>query len=93
MLMKMLLIEDEGPLAAEIARALKLESFVVDQAFDGENGRLLGATGRYEACVLDLGLPKMPGLAVLSAWRGRWRQDAGIDPHRARRVEREGRRL
>ena len=68
--MKILLIEDDGPLASEIERGLRLENFVVDRAANGEDGLHLGATGLYDAAVLDLGLPKIPGLAVLNAWRG-----------------------
>lgn len=67
--MKILLIEDDAPLAAEIVRGLELENFVVDRAANGEDGQHLGATGRYDAAVLDLGLPKVPGIAVLRAWR------------------------
>ena len=68
--MKVLLVEDDAPLAAEIERGLRLENFVVDHARNGEDGMHLGATGRYDAAVLDLGLPKVPGLAVLRGWRG-----------------------
>jgi two-component system OmpR family response regulator len=67
--MKILLIEDDVPLATEIIRGLRLENFVVDHARNGEDGAHLGATGLYDACVLDLGLPKVPGLAVLNGWR------------------------
>ena len=67
--MKILLIEDDAPLAAEIARGLRLENFVVDHAANGEDGQHLGATGLYDAAVLDLGLPKVPGIAVLGGWR------------------------
>lgn len=68
--MKILLVEDDMPLAGEISRGLRLENFVVDHARNGEDGQHMGATGLYDACVLDLGLPKVPGLAVLGAWRG-----------------------
>ena len=68
--MKILLIEDDRPLATEIARGLRLENFAVDHALNGEDGRHLGATGLYDAVVLDLGLPKVSGLAVLGGWRG-----------------------
>ena len=67
--MKILLIEDDAPLAEEIARGLRLENFVVDHATNGEDGLHLGSTGLYDAAVLDLGLPKVPGLAVLGSWR------------------------
>ena len=49
--MKILLIEDDGPLATKIARGLKLENFVVDHAANGEDGQHVGATGLYDpAC-------------------------------------------
>jgi DNA-binding response OmpR family regulator len=67
--MKILLVEDDAALAREIARGLRQENFVVDHAADGEDGQHLGATGLYDAAVLDLGLPKVSGIAVLRAWR------------------------
>jgi DNA-binding response OmpR family regulator len=67
--MKILLVEDDAALAREIARGLRHEHFVVDHAVNGEDGLHLGATGVYDAAVLDLGLPKVSGIAVLNAWR------------------------
>jgi DNA-binding response OmpR family regulator len=67
--MKVLLVEDDALLAREIARALRKENFAVDIAADGEDGHHLGDTESYDAAVLDLGLPKMPGTEVLRAWR------------------------
>ena len=67
--MKILLIEDDGALADAVARALRAENFVVDVAANGEDGQHLGDTEPYDAAVLDLGLPKVPGIAVLRAWR------------------------
>ena len=72
--MKILLVEDDGPLARQIARALRDENFAVDIAANGEDGQHLGATEAYDAAVLDLGLPKVPGPAVLRAWRQAGRQ-------------------
>src|SRR6202012_1948648 len=43
--------------------------YVVDTALDGEEGHFLGDTEPYDAVVLDLGLPKMDGVAVLEKWR------------------------
>jgi two-component system, OmpR family, response regulator len=45
----------------------------VDCAVDGERADFLGQTERYDAVVLDLGLPGVDGLTLL----GRWRQ-AGV---------------
>jgi DNA-binding response OmpR family regulator len=73
-LMKILLVEDDRLLADEIARSLREKNFVVDIAANGEDGQHLGDTEVYDAAVLDLGLPKVPGSAVLRAWRKNGRQ-------------------
>lgn len=67
--MRVLLVEDDGPLAASIARALRAEHFAVDIAANGEDGAHLGETEAYDVAVLDLGLPKVDGVTVLKAWR------------------------
>jgi DNA-binding response OmpR family regulator len=72
--MKILLVEDDRLLAREIANALRQENFAVDIAANGEDGQHLGDTEPYDAAVLDLGLPKIPGAAVLRAWRQNGRQ-------------------
>ncbi len=72
--MKVLLVEDDGPLAELIARALRDEKFAVDIAADGVDGQHMGETEAYDVAVLDLGLPKIPGAAVLRAWRKAGRQ-------------------
>ncbi|GJD80056.1 response regulator transcription factor [Methylobacterium gregans] len=68
--MKVLLVEDDAPLAAEIAKVLRAEGFALDQAATGEDAQHLGETETYDAVVLDLGLPRGDGLSVLQAWRG-----------------------
>ena len=67
--MRILLIEDDVALAEGIARALRAECFAVDVAANGEDGAHLGDTGTYDAAVLDLGLPRKSGIAVLEEWR------------------------
>jgi DNA-binding response OmpR family regulator len=67
--MKILLVEDDEALASHIAAELRGEHFAVDVARNGEDGAHLGATERYDAAVLDLGLPKKDGLTVLHEWR------------------------
>ena len=67
--MKVLLVEDDAALGAEIAKALRAESFALDHARDGEDAQHLGETEDYDAVVLDLGLPKRDGVSVLQAWR------------------------
>lgn len=72
--MKVLLVEDDAPLAEMIARALRAENFAVDIAADGLDGQHMGETEAYDVAVLDLGLPKVPGATVLRAWRKAGRQ-------------------
>jgi DNA-binding response OmpR family regulator len=67
--MKILLVEDDRLLSQQIADALRDEKFAVDIAANGEDGQHLGETEAYDAAVLDLGLPKVPGATVLRAWR------------------------
>jgi two-component system OmpR family response regulator len=64
-----LLAEDDSGLARQIAMALRRAGYVVDHTADGEEAWFLGDTEPYDAVVLDLGLPKMDGLAVLRRWR------------------------
>jgi two-component system OmpR family response regulator len=70
---RVLVVEDEALLAQQLARALGDAGYAVDCAADGERADFLGQTERYDAVVLDLGLPKIDGLTVLRRWR-----DAGI---------------
>ena len=71
--MKILVVEDEALLSEQLASALGDAGYAVDCAGDGERADFLGQTERYDAVVLDLGLPKIDGLTVLRRWR-----DAGI---------------
>jgi two-component system OmpR family response regulator len=70
---RILVVEDEALLARQLASALGAAGYAVDCAADGERADFLGQTEHYDAVVLDLGLPKVDGLAVLRRWR-----DAGI---------------
>jgi two-component system, OmpR family, response regulator len=70
---RVLIVEDEAALARRLAAALSAAGYAVDCAADGAHGEFLGATERYDAIVLDLGLPATDGLTVLRSWR-----DAGI---------------
>ncbi len=67
--MRILLIEDEATLAAQIRKVLESEGRAVDVAVDGEEGGYLGANEPYDVIVLDLGLPKRDGLSILQEWR------------------------
>ncbi len=67
--MKVLVVEDEPRIAADIAAALRASGMAVDVATDGEQGWFMGDTETYDAAILDLGLPKLDGLTLLKRWR------------------------
>jgi two-component system OmpR family response regulator len=67
--MRILLVEDDKDLQRLLKKALGDAGYVVDSALDGEEGHFLGETEPYDAVILDLGLPKMDGVAVLEKWR------------------------
>src|SRR5436190_3538476 len=71
--MRVLVVEDEAALSRQLQTALEQAGYAVDCAADGERADFLGQTERYDAVVLDLGLPKVDGLTVLRRWR-----DAGL---------------
>ena len=67
--MRLLLVEDDPELAAELVRCLGGAGYAVDRADNGIDAQFMGAEEPYDAVVLDLGLPGRPGLEVLAAWR------------------------
>lgn len=67
--MRILVVEDDRNLNGQLATALREAGYVVDCAFDGEEGHFLGDTEAYDAAILDIGLPQKDGLSVLEAWR------------------------
>lgn len=67
--MRILVIEDDPNLNRQIAGALVEGGYVVESAFEGEQGHFLGETSDFDAVVLDLGLPSMSGIEVLRKWR------------------------
>lgn len=69
--MRLLLIEDESALLELIQRSLARAGFTVDVAATAEQGRAALAASRYDAMVLDLGLPDEDGLALLRELRNK----------------------
>ncbi|MGF9562562.1 response regulator transcription factor [Neorhizobium sp. JUb45] len=67
--MRILVVEDDVNLNRQLADALKEVGYVVDQAFDGEEGHFLGDTEPYDAVILDIGLPELDGISVVEKWR------------------------
>jgi len=67
--LRILLVEDDKELNRQLADSLEDAGYVVDKAFDGEEGHFLGDTEPYDAVILDIGLPEMDGISVLENWR------------------------
>jgi two-component system, OmpR family, response regulator PhoP len=67
--MRLLLIEDDAVLRLGLARQLEAEGYRVDQAADGEDGLFQAREYPVDLAIVDLGLPKMNGLAVVQQLR------------------------
>ena len=67
--MRILLVEDEPALAAQLTEGIRSAGYVVDVAGNGLDGHFMGNTEPYDAVVLDIGLPQMDGITVLRKWR------------------------
>ncbi|WP_185983117.1 response regulator transcription factor [Aureimonas mangrovi] len=67
--MRILIVEDDRNLNRQLDEALTGAGYVVDKAYDGEEGHFLGDTEPYDAVILDVGLPEMDGISVLERWR------------------------
>ncbi len=67
--MRILIVEDDKDLNRQLAESLRDADYVVDCAFDGEEGHFLGDTEPYDAVILDIGLPQMDGISVVERWR------------------------
>ncbi len=52
--MKVLIVEDEPRIAADIERMLKASGMAVDLCGDGEDAWFKGGTENYDAAILDL---------------------------------------
>ena len=63
--MRVLVVEDEVPLADAVARGLRREGMAVDVAYDGDTGLEKAMTTRYDVLVLDRDLPVRSGDDVL----------------------------
>ena len=67
--MRILIVEDDKDLNRQLSEAMAAAGYVVDRAYDGEEGHYLGDTEPYDAVVLDIGLPRMDGISVVERWR------------------------
>ena len=67
--MRILLVEDEAKVGSFIRKALEEESYAVDLCTDGIQAVQLARAGDYDLVILDLMLPGLSGLAVLTQLR------------------------
>jgi two-component system, OmpR family, response regulator len=72
--MRVLVAEDEADLARTLGKALTEEGYAVDFAHDGEDALAKAASVAYDTIVLDVMMPKLNGLSVLSALRAAGRR-------------------
>ena len=67
--MRLLVVEDEALLAAQIDKFLRDQGFMVDVASDGEEGLYYAREYNHDAAVVDLGLPKLDGISLIKTLR------------------------
>ena len=67
--MRILLVEDDLPLASFVRKGLEAEHYAVDEANDGEQARVMTLACDYDLLILDLNLPKLDGIGLLKQLR------------------------
>ncbi len=67
--MRILLVEDSEKLATYISKALRKVGYAVDITGDGEEGLYLAENINYDVLILDIMLPKLDGLSILTELR------------------------
>lgn len=72
--MRVLAVEDDQRIAADLKIALEAAGYRVETCGDGLDAWFLGDTEDYDLVILDLGLPHMDGLSILKKWRANGRE-------------------
>jgi len=67
--MRVLVVEDEAGIAADLLRTLAAAGFAAEHAADGDSAWLRGGFEPFDAAILDLGLPRIDGLSLIRRWR------------------------
>jgi two-component system, OmpR family, copper resistance phosphate regulon response regulator CusR len=67
--MRVLVVEDDVPLASFLRKGLEAEHYAVDVAPDGDDARWMASECDYDLMILDLNLPKIDGISVLRTIR------------------------
>lgn len=71
--MRILVVEDEEAIRDSLKTQLAAAGFTVDVAADGEEGLFSGLEYPLDVAIVDLGLPKLPGLEVIRRLRAQKR--------------------
>ena len=69
--MKVLLVEDDKTVTPFLEKGLKEKNYIVDVAFDGEEGLHLALSQSYDIIILDIMLPKLDGWEILKSIRNK----------------------
>ena len=72
--MRILVVEDDGPLREQLGHRLKAAGYALDAAGDGEEGLYYAREYAYDAAVIDLGLPKIDGRDLIATIRAEERR-------------------
>lgn len=69
--MRILVVEDEAALQAQVKRDLEAQGYTVDATADGKEGLYLASEYPFDAAVVDIGLPGLSGLEVIRRLRSK----------------------
>ena len=69
--MRVLFVEDDFELQTNLKQHLVDANYSIDVASDGEEGLFQGCEYDYDAAIIDVGLPKLDGIALITALRER----------------------
>ena len=83
--MRLLLIEDDAALRLGLAQQLQADGYRVDHAVDGVDGLFQAQEYPVDLVIVDLGLPRLSGIAVVQRLRGDDSSPAAVrlDPARS----------
>ena len=71
--MRVLVVEDESALRESVAARLRDDGFTVDEAADGDEGLYYGQEFAPDVAIIDLGLPRLPGMDLIRQLRAEGR--------------------
>jgi two-component system OmpR family response regulator len=67
--LRILFVEDDKAIASFVVKGLKEASHVVDHVANGEDGLHRALTEEYDVAIIDLMLPKLDGLSLITEMR------------------------